>query len=633
MIMKKIFNGIALLAVAASMLFSSCSNEVASYTPADPVSGMQVMISPEAESNVILQIDQASFTIPFLRVNDSEAANIKLKVSQTDKGIYTIPTEVVFEAGKKESEIVVKVDASKLSYGVKDTIDIAIEQGTTPYGAAKRTFIVGADQTWTNLGKCTYVDDYYFGDKAQVSIYQNDQDPALYRMPNPYIEILNAYGDPISKNASKWMYVRVLKKGQTIIGETVPEDGMVLFYGDGTANSVNTGYTNSNYNDDVCLVFPGMFTSLANPSNWMHNVVLDYKEDGSVGAVQLAPYYYMFNTGGWNATQEDGDVIIYFPGYDPKDYELDVEFKGRLIDTKENGSAIFDITLGADVASAKYLMGDGKDPLPVYYAILDESTEGVETITSSQEVKIAYAEGGDKTIVVVGFDAEGNEVGAIYTTINIPTGGGSETWTALYIGNYVHRNNSWSTSGKGVWGETRATLKNKDAVLYMSDQSESRFKIAPWIYNEMIFTMNADNTIVVENQSTGDYDEEYDTYVCATDFITSLGEKDFVSEYDEENDAFWFELVWHDEDDIHADNGAWGYTEDYFVLTGEAAEAPAKLKMCTPKAARKLMGKKGVKNHLLERDVKKFSAIQPVFASFSKQTTCNKKFSVIKNRK
>ena len=629
--MKKFFKYtlFTLVGVAMASLTSCNKDEAFDYVPAE-AAGMQVYFSNEISSNIVVTDADSRFELPVLRQDSTQAVTVPVTIeySSEEAAARWIPVakEVSFAAGQKKAMLVFTFDPAKIEYDATDEIKVSIDpKYATAYGAAAATYTISKPAPWTLLGKGEVTEAYQFDMTVNVDFYQNDLDPTLYRIESPTIPMLKYFGEAISKEASEWLYIRVLHKGDKVLGQVIPEDGMILFYGDGAHNSFNTGWTNSSYNDDVCWVFPGIFTKYPTPDKWAHNKVLDYQEDGTVGSVQLAPYIYMWNNGGWDKSQTDGIITINFPGYEPKDYEMDVEFKGRLIDTKENGSAIFDITLGADIASAKYLMGDGKDPLPIYYGILDEGTEGVETITSSQEVKIAYAEGGDKTIVVVGFDAEGNEVGAIYTTINIPTGGGAETWTALYIGNYYHCVKSYSSTGGSVWNVKYPDAINEGSVLYISDQDESRYLISPWINGDLIFTMDEDLNLVVDNCDTGVENEGAN--IAATDFIT-CNVANIQSKFNG-NDQFTFYLGWHILDAI--EEGFYGYTADVFALTGEAAESPANLKMCTPKATRKLVGKKGVKNHLLERDVKKFSATKSSFEAYAKKhLNTNAKFTAKK---
>ena len=56
------------------------------------------------------------------------------------------------------------------------------------------------------------------------------------------------------------------------------------------------------------------------------NKVLFYKEDGvTPGLIQIAPFFYMFGIGGWNAVSA-GNVFINFPGFEQKDYSVAVSY-------------------------------------------------------------------------------------------------------------------------------------------------------------------------------------------------------------------------------------------------------------------------------------------------------------------
>lgn len=605
--MNKIFK-YTVLSLLAVLGLASCSDD-ANYAPAEAIANAQVYF-PNNKFVFNVTDESGVAEIPVARVNDSEDMTVKINV-ETGSEKVEIPASVEFKAGEKET--MMKLNYKDLAYDEKIPLAVSLDaEVATPYGISSFEFEVSRPAPYTFIGKGVVYDNFYFEDFATVDFYQNDLNPNLYRIQSPTISMLKSYGEDISPAASEWLYVQVLKKGNTVMGQPITEDGLVLFYGDGAHDSFNTGYTHPSYSDDICWVFPGIFTKYPTPASWMYNTVTDYKEDGTPGAVQLAPFYYMWNTGGWDKTQNDGMVVIYFPGYEPKDYEVNIKFEGRLIDSKENGSAVFNITLGADIASAKYLMADGKDPMPIYEDIL-AGADGVQKMNASGQLKIAYKEPGDKTLVVVGYDAEGNEVAAVYTTINIPASGDVETWTALFVGDYYHRTQSYAQSQEGVWSKTQSKL-HTGSTLYISNNDETRYKISPWVDNELIFTMGSNNQITVVNQNSGVYEEEYDTYICATDLVTSDKLAEAISEFDDEEGIFWFELLWHDLDDITAAGGAWGFTEDAFLLTGEA-NAPSHLKMCTPKKAPKFNIKKKF-NYLLEKDVK--SSLHAPYKNFAK---------------
>jgi len=48
---------------------------------------------------------------------------------------------------------------------------------------------------------------------------------------------------------------------------------------------------------------------------YLKSCVAAYKEDGTPGQVNLAPWYYITGVGGWNKSQEDKQIEIIFPGF------------------------------------------------------------------------------------------------------------------------------------------------------------------------------------------------------------------------------------------------------------------------------------------------------------------------------
>lgn len=602
------------LVVALGMV--SCANEY-EYQEGT-ATGMQVYFSNEGSRDIKVTDNDDHFALTVMRQDVSEAVTIPVSVMFSEgaetRWILT-SSEVSFAAGENATSLVFTFDPAEIKYDVVDTIAVAITDAkyATQYGSTEAVYTVSKPAPYTYIGTGVVVEDYYFGGEAEVKFYQNDLNPNLYRIESPTVAMLKAWGESISPAASPWLFVRLLQPGDVVYGETITERGLVMFYGDGQADSFNSGYTNPTYDDDVCFVWPGTFTKYPSQSDWAYNCIKDYKEDGSVGAVQLAPFYYMFSVGGWDKTQVDGDMLIYFPGYEPVDNNLDIKFEGRLIDAKENGSVLFTITLGADVASAKYLMEDGKDVMAIYEKVL-AGAEGVQEITQSGQVKIAYEEGGDKTIVVVGYDKEGNEVNAIYTTINIPTGGDEkETWSALFVGDYYHCAQSYSQSGGGVWTVKYPDAINSGSILYISDKDESRYKVAPWIDGELIFTMDADYNIAVDNADTGVPNDGID--IAASDFITA-GVANLQSTFNAEYGQFVYYLAWHDIDDL--ESGFWGFTADIFNLTGEAS-APSNVKLSAPMNKLQKKVKKNL-NYKLEKDVVSTKSIVKPFKNFEKQT-------------
>ena len=123
----------------------------------------------------------------------------------------------------------------------------------------------------------------------------------------------------------------------------------------------NTGYHHATYDADIWWYHPSKLSSTGPESFWLHNIVLAYKEDGTPGQIQLAPRYYMVGVGGWNPSQNDGVVVITFPGFTPKDYSVDMSVSGIYTDLEGNAFAAVESTLGADATNVKAVVVSASD--------------------------------------------------------------------------------------------------------------------------------------------------------------------------------------------------------------------------------------------------------------------------------
>lgn len=167
------------------------------------------------------------------------------------------------------------------------------------------------DTMWTSLGKGLYSDVYLFEEMdIPCEYFQHKTEKNVYRIQNPYVEMLNAYHEEVSSEASNYLYLELLKKGDEVLDQKIDRDDLVLFYGPYDYSSFNTGFTHPSYVDDICLVYPGIFTDYAEVSKWVNSRVVSKQSDGTPKRIHLAPFYYMFSVGGWDATQ-DKDSVIY----------------------------------------------------------------------------------------------------------------------------------------------------------------------------------------------------------------------------------------------------------------------------------------------------------------------------------
>lgn len=587
--MKTIFKYAYAAVIGAIVAFASCTNDY-EYTPAQKPA-QEVFFPSSQPTKLGLSPAESTFELPVMRAATPEAVTVPVKVTISEGSKITCQaSSIEFAAEQEQGALSFAYNPEEMEYDVYDTITVEIDPAySSPYGNSKLTLLAGVAAPWQTLGEATFVENYYWSFEIDINIEQNQLEPTLYRMANPYATVFNLYNMSVSNEASEYLYIRVLQKGEEFREQTIESDGLVYFYGDSSwkdeesgntlENLFNTGYFHTTYSADLCIVHPCRFTSLSDQSNWGCSRVLDYKEDGSIGAIQLAGNYYMFGVGGYGGQDKDGNITIYMPGYDPKDYSLDIEAAGRYIDAAENGYAIFNVSLGADVEEAKIAMSAGKDP-NVAYSLIVNGDASVQTITASGEVRIPYEGGGDFTVLMVGYDAEGNEVNAVYDIINVPVGG-SETnfFEAMYVGTYTHGVKSFVEDGSIMWENEDGTPYSDDtAVLYGNTENPGEYMISPWLNKGwaendtegegLVFNMFEDGSVTVPCSYTGvnagDYGE-----IFAWDFVTA-GAADIPSGYDSETGTFNFYLAWS------VTAGHFGFTLDTYQLTGTAAARPSK---------------------------------------------------------
>ena len=423
--MKKYYS-ILLMALVTMAGLVSCSDSE-DYTPASAPTGAQVFFSNELPSQRNLSFDETTFTIPVNRYVTDGALTVNL--SHTDKtGFYTIPSSVTFAAGESVANIEVTYDVANMEYNnyVPDTISIASEENITPYGASNYAFSAGAALTWKSLGTGKYIDTW-FEHEASVEILQCEQQPNKFRVVTPYKGFDDGYFD-MSGETDEYLELTVMQPGNSLSGIEITRDDLVYF------PDYYTGAIHPNYDDVVCLLHPSRFNSYTSEDVGAYNRVLEFDENGVPARIQLAPYYYMFSVGGWNQTQYDDVISIYFPGNDPKDYALDVTYTGKFINVAEEYFAMFSLAFGADVDEVKYALVSSADADATIEGIANGSISA-ESTTKGGNYQLPVAESGRYAIVAVAFDG-GEAVASTSTSFKFEVGA-PEVWNSLGIGLYT----------------------------------------------------------------------------------------------------------------------------------------------------------------------------------------------------
>lgn len=414
----------------------SCDDDNNSYTPGDLPDGEQVYIPQSQTGNYTAPEDQLyDFELTVMRSKTDDAVSVPVTVTpQGDDVIvsaFTFPATVNFAAGSNTATYTFQCDATGLEYDEQQQFLFSIaDEHTTPYGVSEIILTINKPAPWTLLGTGDYYDVYWGvadgedDEPIDVTVWQNDLDPNLFRVQNPY-RLWNG------EDTFFEFYITV--PGDTYFGQVVDVRGLVVY------NDYYFTY-NPNYDDDIYLVFPGRFTNYADPSFWVYNYVVAWQDDEQTlpGEIHISPFYYMFNTGGYNQTTSE-PITIIFPGYDPMDLTTEVSYEGMLNGPDGSYNVLASVTLGPDVKSAKVGVGAGRDASVIADAIAEGDLESV-TITENTQVKVAFDESnapGYYTVVVVPYngDVKGSPSSATFQWAGV--GAPAEKWNSLGYVEYV----------------------------------------------------------------------------------------------------------------------------------------------------------------------------------------------------
>lgn len=424
--MKKYYSILFSLLAIVGLAACSSDDNVAEELP----TGSEVFFPISNPSSYTLNMGDGIQTleVTIARANSSEAATIDLQTTVAKNAdAFSIPTQVTFAANEAEAVIPVSYDATALGYDNPDTLSICIgkESETTPYGIHQYEFVVNIPSPFKLIGTGNFTENYWYGGANKVEIYQNEVEPNVFRVMNPFNEMTQGEADGTQ---SPYAEITILKAGETFRNVTVTRDDLVFF------STMNTGYLHPSYGAYVYLYHPSSFASLQKEEAWVCNRVIEWQENGLPGRIQLAPYYYMTGVGGWNKSTEDDIAFIDFPGYEPKDYALEVTYTGKFINVADEYFASFALTMGADVEEVKYALAPSANVDATIDGIAEGSINAYSTTTDGT-YQVPVAESGRYAIVAVAF-AGGKAVGATSTSFKFEVGA-PEVWNALGLGLYT----------------------------------------------------------------------------------------------------------------------------------------------------------------------------------------------------
>ncbi len=417
----KLIKGLAFVGLAA-LLFVSCNkSEYGPYEPAAPDTGAQYYFSTAAQTAYTLTPSTTALNVEVLRYDDSAASTAKVAVADETQKIVAGGSNtfsVNFNAGSKVAMLSIPVDMEKVEFGDAINLNLSITEETTQYAPSTLSIVATLPEPWKSLGKGKLTDNYWYEATADVEFQQNELYPNQFRIVDPFSKMAKAIGSEMSGDPEDYAYLnfRIMNVGDQIGGVTITEPDIVYF------NDTSLGYLHSSYDDIVFILHASRFTSRRGMEFYHYTRVLSYQDNGLPAVVQLAPMYYMMNTGGWNKTQLDDQIIMVFPGVVLKDFTISMEYEGILKAADDSEYVLADVEFeGADVSEVALALVAGDDP-DAGVAMIEEGDDSVVTVDKAGSTKVpipAGTEAGKYTVVAVPVDGgEAQSKYAVYFTIN-----------------------------------------------------------------------------------------------------------------------------------------------------------------------------------------------------------------------
>lgn len=578
--MKRIFKlTYTALVVVMAMAVSSCTNDY-DYEWAT-AEGEQVYFSNELSESVELSATASIVNVPIKRINTSGELTIQLDVTIPDGANYTIPTQVTFANGANEANIAVGYDPNNIEYGKYDEITIAVKDAsyTTPYGASSYTFNAGLTE-WKTMSTSNgsgifrdgIVSSLYGTDvlKYDVEIQESVLSPGKYRIVSPYGPGTKFYETYVESGDFTWD----ASVNSSIVIDATDSDYVYItgdFYtglndgGDGILHvfSYVDYYMNNGYSlATVKAGAPSLFGTLKDG-------VITFPANALIAnfATDLTPVYYANND----------QLAIALPGYALTDYSSSYVYTGRFTDTANQEYAIGTITLGADVATAKYVVTAADDDIEaIVSGINDGSIESTE-ISEGGEVRVQLTESGKYVMVIVTYDADGTMRSYSADEFTFRLSGATEDWQPVYSGTFTYNwRPAFITDGTGGYAGS-IYEGTDDVVLYADATNEGSYKIAPWANSAdgLIFTIDSDGLISFSDIDTGDTYSSYGSIYAGDPYTMGLANS-ATSFYQE--GTFYFGTIYY----VSASYLGGAY--ETFTPSASSSSAPAKLKALTAKA-------------------------------------------------
>lgn len=532
--------------------------------------------------------DRDTVQVPINRIQSKGELQVPLQVTQVEGSKLTVPSSVTFADGQTQAYVVISYDPNAIDYGFSESLTLAVsdEQLTTLYGNSSVTLNVEMSP-WVTIGQGLYNDGPFAGSfgldetRSSVTIQRNIITDGIYRVVTPYGPGTTFYDNYIGSGMYIFSWLggdrtsvvidatdpnHVYLSEDFYTGINIPLEG----YGQLHILSFVQLYLQQGATvSEIASVFPELFGTLTDGVITIPGQGLTYNFDNSL------------TSSGYSMA---GDIQVALPGYQFVDYSSSFEYTGRFTDPDGVDYAQGTITLGRDVASAKYAVAaDGDDVNAIISALEDGSLPGT-TITQSGSVSFSLTESGDYNVVIVTYGADGQAHGSSVNPFTFTLSGDASArpdWVAIANGTFTHNVKpdfiTVSQTDQSFVGnpfvDVEGFAQSYQTVLYQDANNPSSYKVEPYYYqgNALNFTMDTNGAISFSDIATGFYNSYGD--VLAGDYGLVSGQS-ISSYYDAESNTYWFGTAYYIP--VNGQIGWMGGAWETFTVTSTTGVAPRK---------------------------------------------------------
>lgn len=576
---KTIIYSTTLLISMMAFMLGACTDEY-EYSGVK-VEGEQVYFSNALASTVELSQTESRVQIPVNRIQRNGELTVNLDVTVSEGSKVTVPNSVTFADGDSVAYLSIDYDPSQIEYGHYDEVSLSISDKsyTTPYGSSSYTFSIGLSE-WKTLGSGLFregiLSSFYGSDVLtyNVEVQENINTAGKYRIVSPYGSGTDFYKNYVETGLLGWAG---LDNTSMIIDATDPDYVYITgdFYPGTDDGMASQGY-------GVMHLFSVVDEEVKNAGS-VETVKANEPElfgkmqDGVITFPEIGIYVNFDDSFEPLGYLNTSNLTIALPGYAFVDYSSSFTYTGRFIDTKDNYYAQGTITLGEDVASAKYVLAaDGDDINSIIDGLNDGSVTPLGTITEGTDVSVQLEESGNYTMVIVTYDEEGNMRGSSSTTFTFNVNTTSADWQPLYNGTFTHEYQrafiieDMDDPESYVGNPILSMIENNyPSVIYQDVNNPTSYKVEPWIIDgqSLPFTMDNEGVITFSDVETGFSDRNNGT-LYAGDANVKLGFGEPTSFISEELGGFVFGTVYYCGTDMW-----YGGAYEVFFVSGQANTA------------------------------------------------------------